>query len=554
MSLVMSHATGSSYEYTFASASEGNWTATASFLGLSSGPRTFAIDRTSPSFSVQLETMPTRSANWPSPSSWRRDERPHVLLTASEAVQVASFSFAGTPLPTLGLSECSNVGLVCSVVSARCSCGRLDFAGPPLLALSGTFDLVASATDLAGNSKTQTLASLPVTRMRWEASPAHGAPALDSNGNIFVPTNGEGIVSWTPAGVRRSFTVDAGTSALAIDNANNRLYFGQTVVTGGNIRALLRAVSLTTGADLSSIDITNVSGNIDTTVSPSLISHDTTAASIRAVDVAYSDTGQTFVIAWAPGSSMAPMLQVSGVGRPRLPTIVVGQNVYFLADGTIFQRVFNGLTWGGSASYNVPNIYGIATSNGISIGAVTTTSPGVWLNGRVASPGLNSVGLPVFSDSSTMLVAADSSLKRIPVTTAASLSVTNIATFNPPQNAWGAPIIGEPPQGLNTDSIYAVSDAARLWVVENGQAWSAPLSASAPAASISPALDCNRLQSEVGRPGVLYAVAESSGTIWAVLVDSPKLSTTSVWPKYQRDAANSGNANSALFPLNPGCP
>ncbi len=68
----------------------------------------------------------------------------------------------------------------------------------------------------------------------------------------------------------------------------------------------------------------------------------------------------------------------------------------------------------------------------------------------------------------------------------------------------------------------------------------------------SPNLDCNRKSSALMQsgPGVLY-LAVPTGHLIAVLVDSPKLSTTAEWPKWQHDAQNSGNPD---FPRNAGCP
>jgi hypothetical protein len=50
--------------------------------------------------------------------------------------------------------------------------------------------------------------------------------------------------------------------------------------------------------------------------------------------------------------------------------------------------------------------------------------------------------------------------------------------------------------------------------------------------------------------GSLY-IATESGYLLSLIVDSPGLDDTAPWPKYQRDAFNSGRAGS---PLNPGCP
>lgn len=67
----------------------------------------------------------------------------------------------------------------------------------------------------------------------------------------------------------------------------------------------------------------------------------------------------------------------------------------------------------------------------------------------------------------------------------------------------------------------------------------------------SPTLDCNRLNA-ASDTGVLY-VGSITGKLASYIVDSPRLADSS-WPKYQKDAANSGNTDKQAFPLNPGCP
>jgi len=44
-----------------------------------------------------------------------------------------------------------------------------------------------------------------------------------------------------------------------------------------------------------------------------------------------------------------------------------------------------------------------------------------------------------------------------------------------------------------------------------------------------------------------------TGKVGSYIVDSDRLADSS-WPKYQKDAANSGNTDKSLFLLNPGCP
>lgn len=115
-----------------------------------------------------------------------------------------------------------------------------------------------------------------------------------------------------------------------------------------------------------------------------------------------------------------------------------------------------------------------------------------------------------------------------------------------------APVLGE--GGLG----YAAGTDGQLTVWHRGTfapAWAAPIPNASGGVVASPNLDCNRLHPAPGRPGVLY-VAALDGTLTAILVDSPRLDATADWPKYQRDAANTGNATlpAARVTFNPGCP
>ena len=106
--------------------------------------------------------------------------------------------------------------------------------------------------------------------------------------------------------------------------------------------------------------------------------------------------------------------------------------------------------------------------------------------------------------------------------------------------------------------LYALSAAAELSVSGFRPAmttWKHAFAAGS--AQASPTLDCARPFPSgagiSGRPGTLY-LPLGDGTVAAVIVESRRLDQTAEWPKYQRDAYNSGNATSVGESLNPGCP
>jgi hypothetical protein len=107
--------------------------------------------------------------------------------------------------------------------------------------------------------------------------------------------------------------------------------------------------------------------------------------------------------------------------------------------------------------------------------------------------------------------------------------------------------------GNTRTRAYAVDASGQLTVVDDAMPsvaeWQANLSLGEIRAA--PTLDCNRLH-PASATGILY-VGSISGKVASYIVDSERLANSS-WPKYQKDAANSGNTNVTTFPLNPGCP
>jgi hypothetical protein len=154
----------------------------------------------------------------------------------------------------------------------------------------------------------------------------------------------------------------------------------------------------------------------------------------------------------------------------------------------------------------------------------------------------------VFSGTHTMVVAfreaARGSLKAFNLVP--PLQVTELASWTPAEDVAGAPVLGA------GGFTYLATATGRLIVAQGTRVWTAVLPGAGPVFA-SPNLDCNRLQPQAGRPGALYVV-RGDGTVVSVLVDSSKLEPSAPWPRFQKDAANTGNASASLFPLNPGCP
>ncbi|PZR13332.1 MAG: hypothetical protein DI536_13700 [Archangium gephyra] len=103
--------------------------------------------------------------------------------------------------------------------------------------------------------------------------------------------------------------------------------------------------------------------------------------------------------------------------------------------------------------------------------------------------------------------------------------------------------------------LYAVDEAGGLFVLPQNFSTSAnatwavalPAALTSPVVA-SPALDCNRRRSN-SESGVIY-IATENGWLVSYIVDSKGLDPMAPWPKYARDARNTGNFNGPAI----GCP
>jgi hypothetical protein len=126
-------------------------------------------------------------------------------------------------------------------------------------------------------------------------------------------------------------------------------------------------------------------------------------------------------------------------------------------------------------------------------------------------------------------------------------SVATTASFPATSPSVGSPVLGE------GQLVYVVGNGGELVVADQSSLavqLQGPISTTGFGTVVaSPTLDCNRERPGT-QTGVLY-VATESGYLISLIVDSRGLDTTAAWPKYQRDAQNSGNAGRQLPPACP---
>jgi hypothetical protein len=163
----------------------------------------------------------------------------------------------------------------------------------------------------------------------------------------------------------------------------------------------------------------------------------------------------------------------------------------------------------------------------------------------VASPLANAGGAQVFSlvlgasgASSAVYYGANTSatqgdLRRYLLADSTVTNVQNVGLFQQVTPVLGAG--GLLYTATSNSDVVSVREAATLQ-----SRWMATLEGVS--SSASPTLDCARAATGApagGNLGVLYVPAGSK--LYALIVDSPGLDGTAPWPKYQRDARNSGN-------------
>jgi hypothetical protein len=515
---------------------------------------------------------PARPATWTMPNDWRRDESVTVVATFSEPVANATLLYGGVS----AVGSC--VGSACSFVA--------DLWKPTLNGLSGTVAMAVTAVDDVGNSKTSTVSSLNVTRKRWEVAftgnpEIRAAPALDIRGNIFIgtrPTALTGVVlslNASDATERWSSSIGA-VQSVVVDNANGEVLYAANA-TGAGIIGGLKTDGGVSGI-LSSSQISGLSafaglGLVSGGSAVGILNSSGTTSG-RLCRVTVGDTAACFSAVSSLGMAIGDLDVAAVPGQVESsPNVVVDGTVVFVptrngavvsiqgANGAAPSFLSNksmGLTKAGAGPWPIT---GLAALAGASHLAITGQSflAGVYF----AAPGATNVsaldnafnyGSPIFVGPSVWSGGDKSS----PATTQLRRATTGspgMVAGSASTAGWASasPLAGSAANGA-TPRVYAFDASGQLTVVREDMPSVAEWNASTGLGEIraAPTLDCNRLRPN-STTGVLY-VASISGKVASYIVDSERLAPTSSWPKYQKDAANSGNTNFTAFPLNPGCP
>lgn len=526
------------------------------------------------------------------PVSAMRDDLVTLSLSAGEPLQSVQVRLGAADG---GVEAVTTTGSACT---GDAGCWVLDMSGPTLNGLTGTFPVSVTATDMRGNTGTQVLTtSLQINRLRWVVQglpgtdTARAAPAIGADGRIYV-----GSVLGTSLGSLRALRWEDG--GIAVD-----------ATAPGAIESLAVASSATlaNSAGQEELVFTSVNDSVGGAIGAVRSSDFVATAVVQgAVRSGVAPTGSAIaLVKTSPTEIGAAGTFNRGVGASRFAVYnplssAEGRNA---PDGGPTFNMSVDVNTGDVANnivINPPNAYFVARPNSSScttqlIGAVSSSPTAgptqtlltgaacgftaqSWTGGEVLVGGfIGTLSLYRVADMTFMTgdlgaavpngasavrgpteayVGRGSDLIRYNPSTLMSQG-TRLNPLNVNVDIRTSPVLGEPPLGSFESTGYAVDSTS-------GELWAFPLGAPMNSATnfgvvvsggvrAHPTLDCNRRAgAATRRTGILYVVS-LTGRVAAIIVDSPKLLSDAVWPKYQRTSGNAGNTDTS-FGLNPGCP
>jgi len=506
--------------------------------------------------------------------AWRRDQVLPVevringsLDPSSLVAEVRTEEGAGPAVGVLSFPQ----GQPCD--AGFCGVARLKLWEPPFNTFRGPMTVEVRGSDRGGIPGSASV-SVNVTRWKWrhELPPptlVTAAPALGHTGVLYVGTTNatrddgqvlalspEGRVAWSARG---GAVVASPTVGEVRDGGGERLYVAhrQGPVSRVGFYASANGVFTPVCSEVSASNVL-----VESSLALAQLSDaGSPSETVYGVYNGRGDAGTLFAmrpdVAAGPLSPQCPtLLGVGDVSAPGTMLAAQGAVVFATTDGRlksyalggsgtsflsrwsvpltnplalqptslalVGRTVLGGGTFSGSGGSTLSSLFAAPLEGGQPIAYSQQSSSAMWnvsignAMGAWAAVGLNDTGLFVqqlATGGSEMLLPSDEPIRGAPVWGAGGHLYTAGAT-----------------RGLIQVRRSLNEEAA--WQFESG----APIEASMN-------LDCARGPDGgvvSGMPGVLYA-ATRTGTIHALIVDSPGLDTTAAWPRYQHDARNTGN-------------
>lgn len=519
----------------------------------------------------------------PGGAAYRKDEAVLVRVRSTsldadgDTFRLRAQRVPDTATTLMPMTDCSTANVdVCREF-------RLDLSLVEMKSFRGDVTLTATGSDVAGNGGSSAGSqTVPVTRFRWgKFVGATGAvsgvltstPAIGTGGVVYVAVangaragmvgvNSDGTESWASA----SGAV-AGVPVIGSTPANGEWLMFQQATAGGAV--LSYNVGVTTGVTCSPPPTTN---NQTSSGGLVLVGSDTVNVGSVALQGGTAATGGGMIgrLTVPLNASGCNPTATGGLSRVAAPGNMVANanSVFFVDNNNDLKRLDYSLP-GVPSLLQQPTLANINPGVGIVNGLVMLSGT------RVAGGGGPGIGklfafeidggvawnapTPLTGPTSGPAVGAGVLFAQYRQSNASSLLRVDAATgvvqasLVLPGSAFTGNDVGTPALGAD-GNVYAVDETGGLFVVARGFAsdagveWAAPLDAAfGNAVRASPTLDCNRKAGVGG--GVIY-IATDSGWLVSYLVDARGLDPMATWPKYARDARNSGNISGPSI----GCP
>jgi outer membrane protein assembly factor BamB len=534
------------------------------------------VDSVPPVFTISFSSPPPRAmgnvttADQRDPGSagaFRRDESVTVTVSANETVAsfdmtVAGIGTGGNPgqTQTVTMQPAGSCG-----TSPFCRTATVDLSTLEMNVFRGNMTFRVEGQDGAGN-RSSASATLPVTRWKWAydaIANINGSPAVGAQGTAYVgATVGIGtgkVVALNPDGSRKWETsvgeVAGGVAVGAFTAGEEHVYVAGKAASGSSLFALRSS----DGAERVKCSYTNA------TDVPGAIAVGTTSLTIGTAEtgVTIYNGSPVRVVGVRPNALTEKCPEVSGTGgggTAILPlssgsSMVMRDETIFYATGTASQNArITSYVFGANtprAGFPQPTnqlTRGMALS-GEKVYAAAGSSDDASLGSLFSIPITGGALTPVLPASRVFNLAIGGSdvafFGAETATTAELLSLPLGMAASPMRVPAGDTLRGAPVIARN-DRLYTVNAQGRVsaWVASTlAPLWSVDVNVDLSMKDTSPNLDCQRDAGGAGiagaTTGTLYFVGASR--LYAFIVDSPSLAANAPWPKFQRDARNTGN-------------
>jgi len=454
-----------------------------------------------------------------------------------------------------------------SVTQISCGqpyCGTVvvDMSKPDMKAFRGTFGLVVTGQDMAGNVGSSD-GGVHATRWKWlnqlTSNPIRTAPGIGSAGIIYVGSQNDGGTLGT-------------VFALNTDGTEKWIFDGGAITAGPVVGAkdagIDRVYVATNDSILTRVYVLDGTITAQSPIACATYDGGATIYGPLALGASILDGGQLVETSFSVVNNVdggkllairpdAPLIDqcrvidnVGSVGTSAAAGGLAhdGVNVYLGSDSSLSVKSYKlsdagwAPNWSVDAGYAAHGLvvtggtlvvggYGPVSTSGKLLALPTDGGPVGWIygDGGTWNPSISSSNSIIYGDTGSRLNS---------VTLNASTG-TYVALDG--GISQGSPLVGK--DGL----IYVAATDSNLSVFDPSLNlhWTIQLLASVEA---SLAIDCSRNSLGViipGRPAVLY-VTTTGGQVYALIADSEGLDVDAGWPKYQHDPRNTGNSTTPL--------